>query len=322
MGVSFFFTLSGFLITYLLLKEKEYTNTIHVRSFYVRRILRIWPLYYFCVFFGFVIFPMLKQALGQVPDEHANIVLCALFLNNFDILKNGMPDSFVLQVLWSVAIEEQFYLVWPVLFFLVPERYYMWIFIVPCALSVLFRTMHIGDTLNADTHTFGVISDMAIGGLGAFLTIKNKRFFEIVKCAPQIFCIMPYIVVCLFMLFKPELFSAPVMFILKRFFWSFFFIWIILEQNFSENSMFKISSLKKTSVLGKYTYGLYCLHTIAFIFIINGLKKIHLSDHIWQIWIIEIPLCFIASVLLAYGSFHYFEKRFLKYKNRFAYIIK
>ena len=66
LGVNFFFVLSGFLITYLLFAEKEKYKKISVGNFYIRRILRIWPLFYFCVFFGFVIFPILKRALGEV----------------------------------------------------------------------------------------------------------------------------------------------------------------------------------------------------------------------------------------------------------------
>src|SRR4029079_7687100 len=61
LGVNFFFVLSGFLITYLLIKEKELKGNIHVGNFYVRRILRIWPLYYLCLIIGFIAFRMLKQ---------------------------------------------------------------------------------------------------------------------------------------------------------------------------------------------------------------------------------------------------------------------
>jgi len=104
LGVSFFFVLSGFLITYLLVKEKELTGSIHISSFYVRRTLRIWPLYYFCVFFGFIIFPLLKTAFGQTPNETADPILCSIFLNNFNHVFNGLPDASVLSVLWSVAI--------------------------------------------------------------------------------------------------------------------------------------------------------------------------------------------------------------------------
>ena len=70
-GVNFFFVLSGFLITFLLLEEKKLRGQIKLKNFWLRRILRIWPLFYSCVFFGFVIFPKLKLLLGQIPNETA-----------------------------------------------------------------------------------------------------------------------------------------------------------------------------------------------------------------------------------------------------------
>ncbi|MEO6638750.1 MAG: acyltransferase, partial [Ginsengibacter sp.] len=63
-GVNFFFVLSGFLITYLLIQEKKLTGKIHVGNFYVRRILRIWPLFYVCILFGLVLYPLLKKIIG------------------------------------------------------------------------------------------------------------------------------------------------------------------------------------------------------------------------------------------------------------------
>src|SRR5215467_2966167 len=84
LGVNFFFVLSGFLITYLLFAEKEKYSKISIRNFYIRRILRIWPLFYFCVFFGFVIFPILKHAFGEVSTETARPLYYLTFLNNID----------------------------------------------------------------------------------------------------------------------------------------------------------------------------------------------------------------------------------------------
>ena len=78
LGVNFFFVLSGFLITYLLFAEKSRFQKVNIPNFYVRRILRIWPLFYCCVFFGFVIFPYLKQLFGDTPNETANPI-CYLF---------------------------------------------------------------------------------------------------------------------------------------------------------------------------------------------------------------------------------------------------
>ena len=60
LGVVLFFVLSGFLISYLLFKEKEYTKTISIRKFYIRRILRIWPLYFLIIILSFFVFPFIE----------------------------------------------------------------------------------------------------------------------------------------------------------------------------------------------------------------------------------------------------------------------
>jgi peptidoglycan/LPS O-acetylase OafA/YrhL len=318
LGVSFFFVLSGFLITYLLLKEREFTGKIHVGSFYIRRALRIWPLYYFCVIFGFIIFPMLKSYFGQTPNETADPVLCSLFLNNYNLIINGPPDSAVLSVLWSVAIEEQFYLVWPLLFLLVPVKYYQYIFITVITCSVIWRFTHIND----ETSTLAVISDMAIGGLGAYLAIKSKKFLKTIENFPGWLNLLPWIMALVFIVFKYQLFTGDFLLATKRLIIAFFFIWIILEQNFSKYSLFKLSGLRTISWLGKYTYGLYCLHTIAVLIIMIIMEKLGINKTSWQLWLIEFPLGLLLSIFMAYISYTFFESKFLKLKDRFAFIVK
>ena len=132
LGVNFFFVLSGFLITYLLLEEKAVTGKVNIPAFYMRRILRIWPLYYFVVFVGFVVVPFVQSRLGQPTPERGNILYYLAFLGNFDV----KPTSAVLGILWSIAVEEQFYLVWPVVFSIVPPRYYRFLFPVIIAISI------------------------------------------------------------------------------------------------------------------------------------------------------------------------------------------
>ena len=83
--MNFFFVLSGFLITYLLIKEKEFTGRIHVPNFYVRRVLRIWPLYYLCVIIGFIGFGLLKKYTGEPVMENANPWYYVFFAANFDL---------------------------------------------------------------------------------------------------------------------------------------------------------------------------------------------------------------------------------------------
>src|SRR5687768_15938724 len=140
LGVNFFFVLSGFLITFLLIKEREFKGTIHVPNFYVRRILRIWPLFYLCVFIGFIIFPIIKKMSGGVPMEVAQPIYYIFFANNFDFMHSWptKPDATILSVLWSVAVEEQFYLTWPVILRFTPARFYKFVFPGIMLLSLVF----------------------------------------------------------------------------------------------------------------------------------------------------------------------------------------
>lgn len=314
-GVSFFFVLSGFLITYLLLQERSFTNKINLKLFYIRRILRIWPLYYFSVFFGFIIFPILKQAFGGTPNESANFFLSSTFLNNFDRILHGNPDSSILSVLWSVAIEEQFYLIWPLLFIIIPPKYYSFIFIFMIEISILYRITN--TTGHIDLNSLGVVSDMALGGLAAWLVKRNSKVNERIRNSHPSFNLIPYFLVVFYLLFKEELFISPILIVHRRIFLGSLFAWIILEQNYCQRSYFKISEFKIVSRLGKYTYGLYCLHTIALLITITLLTKLGLHSQSWHMWLLELPIALGLSVYLSYLSYHYFESYFLRLKKKF-----
>jgi peptidoglycan/LPS O-acetylase OafA/YrhL len=108
-GVSLFFTLSSYLITDLLLREKELFGTLDVRSFYLRRILRIWPLYYS--------FILLTKVVPFFDPHHIfgwrYVVPFCLLAGNWSFVAFGWPYATAIVPLWSVSIEEQFYLLWP-----------------------------------------------------------------------------------------------------------------------------------------------------------------------------------------------------------------
>src|ERR1700677_1497524 len=107
-GVDLFFALSAFLITSILLREREETGAISLRRFYLRRILRIWPLYFLLIALGVVLaHTMVKQSL---PWYYVAGYL--LFVGNWVHAVFGGPNSICFP-LWTVSIEEQFYLVWP-----------------------------------------------------------------------------------------------------------------------------------------------------------------------------------------------------------------
>jgi len=321
LGVNFFFVLSGFLITFLLLHEQQLRGKINVGYFYIRRILRIWPMYFFCIFFGFLLFPIFKTLLGQVAQETANPWLYMTFLSNFNDMFQK-PDSSVLSVLWSVAIEEQFYLCWPLLLYFLPRKTYLTTFVTIIVGSIVFRSFYCTDKSVLYYHTFSVISDMAVGGLFAYFSFQKaafmERFKQISKHWIAIIYVLGFSIVC----FNHVLFAHPIAKIFERLILSLFFIFIVLEQNYAHHSLFKVGNFKRISYWGRYTYGLYCLHSIAILITLQVSKVLHTNTTIFGVMVLETLASFFLSLAISWLSFHYFESYFLKLKNRFSFIVK
>jgi len=99
------------------------------------------------------------MVLGQTSNETANIWYYLTFTNNFDLLKNGLPDASILGVLWSIAIEEQFYLIWPIILYLLPIKRYWIAFSVIIIGSLIFRGYYNSNYIN-ELHTLSCISDI------------------------------------------------------------------------------------------------------------------------------------------------------------------
>ena len=113
MGVDLFFVLSGFLITGILVDTNR--SDSYFKNFYVRRCLRIWPLYYSLLFFMFVIVRFLSRSQFQIVLQTSSPWWAfPLYLQNF-LLPISTNAAGPLGVTWSLAIEEQFYLIWPLL---------------------------------------------------------------------------------------------------------------------------------------------------------------------------------------------------------------
>jgi peptidoglycan/LPS O-acetylase OafA/YrhL len=110
-GVPVFFLLSSFLIVELLLRERDQTGSVHIQSFYVRRILRIWPLY-FAAFFGLVALGHFLPHVG--PKTYRSWLAFLLFAANWYIMRYGWIAG-PIDPLWSIAVEEQFYIAVPLL---------------------------------------------------------------------------------------------------------------------------------------------------------------------------------------------------------------
>jgi len=321
LGVNFFFVLSGFLITYLLISEKKTTETIHVVKFWIRRILRIWPLYFACVFYGFVIFPYTKMLAGGVPAESANVWYYLAFISNFDYIQKGLPDSPGLGVLWSVAIEEQFYLAWPVIlsFFSVKKFWIPLTLILIC--SIVFRAFNDVPILH-EMHTLSCIGDMAVGGLGAWLIVHSSFFKKTVETMPRFVIYIIYLSFFAVYLFRDELLlGAYEVRIFERIFISGIMLFIILEQCFATNSFYKMGNFKIPSRLGLVTYGLYCLHFIVISSVAGLTKMLTLNTTVWEVILLEPAISLLITIIISLISFRYFEKPFLRLKEKFAFSV-
>jgi peptidoglycan/LPS O-acetylase OafA/YrhL len=125
LGVELFFVLSAFLMTSLLLREQRARGTIAVGRFFIRRILRIWPLYFFTLALGFAALPLVAYSTFGTSAHHALVATYllpyALFLGNFAVAIAGYPGGFAmpsLALLWTISFEEQFYVTLPFLLLL------------------------------------------------------------------------------------------------------------------------------------------------------------------------------------------------------------
>ncbi len=326
-GVSFFFVLSGFLITYLIIKEVQETGTLNIKHFYIRRTLRIWPLFFFVVFFGFFIYPIFKKIIGMDTNLPNQIWYHISFLSNFDsiyIAQNKLQATSPMMedITWSVSIEEQFYLVWPLLFMVYPKKWYPFIFIKIIAISSLFRYFNRVDGDVIYYHTLSVMSYLAVGGLFAYYSLKSAKFLQVITHLKKWLIILIYVLGLSIMFYGnyiyPSIYDVVFMPILSALFFGF----IILEQNFAQNSLFKYGRLKYLSILGKYTYGLYLLHPIAIQVMIIIYKLLKITPDGFPIGLLQTIIysmgAFLISLIISWLSYYYLEIYFLKLKDKFT----
>lgn len=328
LGVSFFFVLSGFLITYLLLKEKEDQGKIHIPDFYMRRVLRIWPLYFLVVLICLLLVPMFQQYIhGAFPmkigTEKLNPVLYLTFLGNFDFIYHGISNTLIAP-LWSVSVEEQFYLAWPLIIAFIPRKYLLPVFVTLILGSISYRLfLSEGKNVNLKFHTISSLSDLACGATLALLSFK-EGFLEKMRSFKKRWILLIYVLgITLFLQrFNIGMIKLNYLFIpaFLPFLFSLFFAFIIAEQNFAERSIFKLCRLKRISDLGKYTYGMYCYHMLVFFFIllvaqVAGFPAIGMNKY--QLILMTV-VGFILTTVISKLSYHYMESWFLRKKDIFS----
>lgn len=314
LGVSLFFVLSGFLITYLLLKEKKEQGKINIKFFYFRRVLRIWPLYYLVVLFSLFVLP--HFSIFQMPYFHLDfdtdyqfymtLGMFVFFLPNVLISLKLIP--FATQT-WSIGTEEQFYFIWPILVNkdLNLKKWLLIIFFGYNLFLIVLSNSFFNDIkyIEVIRNYIGMIqlNALSLGSITAFfLFTKNKiaTFFIKTKVFIIVFCLL---LISVFYNIQFKFFNSS--------FYSFLFSVIILNLVSNQN-LIKSLENKILIYLGKISYGLYMYHQMMIVLSINILQKLGVVNN-FSIYVLSI----ITTILISGFSYQFIEKPFLNYKRFF-----
>lgn len=324
-GVSIFFVLSGFLITYLLISEYELNSKISIKNFYIRRLLRIWPLYFLVVAFSFLIYPFLKSLIGMNNPLGSNFLYHLTFLSNFDVINIEKhcfgSDAMSQNITWSVSIEEQFYLFWPLIFMFLPKR--LWVYSISIVIlgSILFRIINNNDGVVLYFHTFSVLLDLAIGGLMAFLIKSNKQFRSLFENSSTLTHITLFIFSFCLVFWGDKLFFFNYGAAIGRVFVSFSFALIISAQAITKRkSKLDLGNMSFANKWGKYTYGIYLIHPIAITIIDILVRTMHFPKTNFIALFSIGTIGFVLTLFLSKISFRYYESRFLSLKEKYTTI--
>jgi peptidoglycan/LPS O-acetylase OafA/YrhL len=322
LGVVLFFVLSGFLISYLLFVEKKVTKTISVKKFYIRRILRIWPLYFLIIILAFFVFPFIEffkipnQVIASWDKNLIEFLLFCFLLPNLASSINVFPFLPFASHTWSIGVEEQFYLIWPILIKKIKNRWVLMALVI--VIYLLFKKivmlLPFFEGLNVlkqfIQHT--PIDCMAIGGIFALIAYENTKF--VIKIRKFLF-LKSVQWICLL----TTLYLIGIGFRLKEYHYEFYALFFgILIVNFACNSN-RIFSMENTvfNYFGKISYGLYMYHPIVIVLAI----KVFLFFEIQNNLILLYLLVFSFTILFSSLSYRYFESVFINKKRKYTQVV-
>lgn len=327
-GVSLFFVLSGFLITYLLLAEYEKTHHIAVKNFYIRRILRIWPLYYLIMIIGFFILPHFINIgpVGQLHEHFTLKVLLFMFMLPNVLRVTEAPIVGANQA-WSVGVEEQFYIVWPLLIrtFRKVLLKFLIIFIVLKFAVTVFMAVSLDHFLSPDYQYMMYfrtiqrfwdllqIEQMSFGAIGAYvLFYKKEKILKLIYHPATQILMAVGIVFILTVRFK---------FIGQTLFDALLFTILIINVSTNKNFVLKLEN-RFYSYLGNISYGIYMFHTLCIAVVLTLLQKTSLYESNPAVFNAILYVGSVVMTIVVAGlSYKYFESFFLKLKEKFMIVM-
>ena len=300
LGVLLFFVLSGFLITGLLYRERLATGKINLRFFYIRRILRLAP-----AFLLFIVATLVFMRLGLITDVSRREILECLFY-----VRNIFGHSLTLGHIWSLSLEEQFYLLWPLTFALLPLKRSPAIVLGTCLLFMLWRGLAIHAQLFS--YSSGVYYERPYFRfdsilIGAFLILWLSSSARAVSLLTRVLSKIPALLLWL------------VLFVWMMFAESYTHAWYISIQEIlvvlclaqvvlcNRGALGKFMRLPALRYCGTISYSLYLWQQM---FLVTSVPS----------WgpLRQLPMALIVPFLIAAASYQFLEKPILRRKDRFA----
>lgn len=315
-SIDSFFVLSSFLITWKALEEIKFTNKFQFKNFLIRRSLRIWPLYFLIVFIGFLL-EYLKSHYFLELEKLPSLWSFVLFILNYNIIENGYNFLFFMVFMWSISVEEQFYIFWAITIKWF-NKYLFEISFIIIFISLFFRIYFINDSLSLNFHTVSALGNFGIGALTAILAFNRSDLLIKLKLIPRTTIVFFYITIFTFFILMPNLLENDFFIVIQRVLFSIFFSFIILEQTYCDNSIIKVSRIKYFNFFGKLSYGLYCYHGIM-ITIVLQVNELFMESLINSLALYPI-LIFVSTLMVSYISFRFYESKFLKLKYKFSFL--
>lgn len=318
-AVSLFFALSGFLITYIVLQEKKETGSIDLSAFYLRRIVRIWPLYYLMLLFAFLtptilsLISMRSSGAGYTPDW----LMSALFLENYKMIAtNDFPNVSPLSVMWSLCIEEHFYIVWGLVLYLVAIRNVYRVIAVSILTANIARIVFYQNGW-AFLDLFTNIDYFAYGAIPALLLIRNNEQVQAFLIRIHTSVKVTVLILSIFiLLILPNMefhFKALIEPALSGIIFS-----ILISLLVFEAETFTIGHKNIFSRLGIYTYGFYLTHTIVINFFMKIFEKYGMPIVTAGSVLLFTASCLSGTILAGVCTYYLIEKPFLTLKKRFS----
>lgn len=318
-GLNLFFLLSGYLITSRLFHHANEGIRKYFTNFYGRRILRIFPLYYGCLIFFLFILPIFYVNYIRYFSGLQDIQIWYwLYISNWLYILKGIPNVPLFFHFWSLAVEEQFYLIWPFIFILTAASKRKLIILIIISISILTRLI-----VSAHGAYYNTLTACEPLQLGCLLCVIEKEG-TLIRYKKLLFAFAVFSLLGLLTILSlnSDLHTSNTGLLRYGYTGIDLLLLFLLYTNIiggkSSQAVQRFFSMKWICWLGKYSYGIYVFHWLILQLFINryDIRWVDGRQNIFAYFVIRLA-AIIMLFVCSYLSYTLFEKRFLGLKKYF-----